>query len=82
MADLLPGLVMLGYTQICAVHGAVSWPGEGDGAGQLQLWYQEGSNFVAFAPSRQREVTIWYVSYKLMFYSFTSKSALKKSKGY
>ena len=44
MADLLPGLVMLGYTQICAVHGAVSWPGEGDGAGQLQLWYQEGSN--------------------------------------
>ena len=41
MADRLS---WLGFTRICVVHGAVSWPGEGDGAGQLQLWYHEGSN--------------------------------------
>ena len=41
MADWLS---VIAGTQICAVHGAVSWPGEGDEAGQLQLWYHEGSN--------------------------------------
>ena len=31
----------LGYTQICAVHGTVSWRSKGDAAAELQLWYHE-----------------------------------------
>ena len=81
MADLLPGLVMLGYTQICAVHGAVSWPGEGDGAGQLQLWCHEGNNDIC-AGRTARDSKLVCELLILMFYSFTSKSALKKSKRY
>ena len=34
----------LGFTQLCDVSGTVSWPGEGDEAGQLQLWYFERRN--------------------------------------
>ena len=41
MADFL---CQIDGTQICAVHGAVSWLGEGDEAGQLELWYHERSN--------------------------------------
>ena len=47
MADLLS---RWGDTQICAVHGVVSWHGQGDQAGQLQLWYHEGSkSYVIYA---------------------------------
>ena len=35
---------MANWLQICAVHGAVSLPGQDDGAAELQLWYEEESN--------------------------------------
>ena len=39
MSEWLSLLSRRGFTQICAVHGTVSLPGEGDGAGKIQLWY-------------------------------------------
>ena len=70
-----------GFTQICVVSGAVSWTGEGDEAGDLQLWYNESSNVYRISASK---TTGGYmlVCKLLMFYSFTSKSALTKSKRY
>ena len=86
MANLLSRLglsIIHGWTQICAVHGEVSLPDEGDGAGQLQLRYQEGSNLYciyAFKTAGGGKSVCELLI--LMFYSFTSKSALKKSKRY
>ena len=31
----------MGFTKICVVRGTVSLPGQGDGTGELQLWFWE-----------------------------------------
>ena len=44
MAERWLSRLGFGHTQICAVHGAVSWRGKGDVVRELQLWYEEGTN--------------------------------------
>ena len=42
MANLL---ILLGYhTKLCVVRGTVSLPGQGDEAGEIQLWHSENNN--------------------------------------
>ena len=65
-------------TQRCVVHGTLSLPGKGDGAGQLQLCFLERSNEYRIYASKTAGDGAW-VCDLLMFYSFTFKSALTKS---
>ena len=81
MADWLSRLSRWGYTQICVVYGTVSWPGEGDEAGGLRLWYHERSN-VSYISASKTSGGYMLVCELLVFYSFTSKIALTKSKRY
>ena len=67
--------------QLSVVHGPVSRPGKGYVAGELQLWYTEGANVYTITVSRTAG-RLMSVCELLMFYSFTSKSALTKSKLY
>ena len=81
MASWLSALSLWDYTQICAVHGTVSLPGKGDGAGELQLWHCEIRNeSCVYATKTAGHDEL--VCELLMFYSFTSKSALTKSQLY
>ena len=87
MANWLSSLSEWHYAKICAVHGTVSLPGTGDGAGELQLWYCERRNescVYATKTAGHDESTdvLALVCELLMFYSFTSKSALTKSQLY
>ena len=81
MADWLSRLSRWGYTQICVVYGTVSWPGEGDEAGGLRLWNHERSN-VSYISASKTSGGYKLVCELLVFYSFTSKIALTKSKRY
>ena len=81
MADWLSQLSLSGYTQICVVHGTASLPGKGDGAGELQLWCHEMSKISYIYACRTAENDM-LVCELLMFYFFTSKSSLTKSKLY
>ena len=70
-----------GFTQICVLRGTVSWLGQGDGAGELQLWHHETSKLYIINASHAAG-GYGQVCELLMFYSFTSKSPLTKSKCY
>ena len=70
-----------GFTWICALHGTVSLPDEGDVEGELRLWYNESNNAYKIH-ARKSAGYGKLVCELLMFYSFTSKSALTKSKFY
>ena len=60
-----------GFTQICGVHGTVSWTGESNGSGEVQLWSQEARKEYYIYASKTAE-RAESVSELLMFYSFTS----------
>ena len=75
MADWVRWLIQSGYTQICVARGTVSLPGEGDGAGELQLWYHKGSNKYGIYARKTAGDGV-SVCELLMFYSFTFKSVL------
>ena len=82
MANWLSSLSEWDYAKICAVHGTVSLPGTGDGAGELQLWYCERRNESCVYATKTAGHDEFTVCELLMFYSFTSKSALTKSQLY
>lgn len=68
-----------GYTQICVVRGIVSWPGEGDGNGELQLWdrgHGKKDDYLINVIKIAEVPTDILVCESLMFCAFTSKSAL------
>ena len=81
MVDWPSRVSQFGYKQLSVIHGTVSWPGAGDEAGWLQLWYNEMIDGYCIISSKTAGNGL-VVCELLMFYSFTSKTALTKSKRY
>ena len=79
MAYWLNHLRQKGFTQICVARGTVLLPGEGDGTGEVKLFYSTLDNDYCIYTSKTAGDEMW-VCELLMFYLFTSKSALTKSK--
>ena len=66
----------MGFTKICVVRGTVSLPGQGDGAGELQLWFWERTSeygiYASKTPRNDRlvcELLIFFYTCFLMFYA-------------
>ena len=81
MAYWLNHLRKKGFTQICVARGTVLLPGEGDWRGEVKLFYNNSKmdNDYCIYTSKTTGDEMW-VCELLMFYSFTSKSALTKTK--